>query len=266
MRIITVLILGLCVSSGFVNADDVNRLREGDNGSFKAADGGTLLYALTEPKAVKADKKYPLVIFLHGAGGISGERKADRGKDGADQFFQTMTEDCYFFMPQASEVWAGIGWGNAPYKMNDKPTKQMQQVIECVEWLIKNKPVDADRVYVAGTSMGSMGMWDFVCRRPDLFAAGIACCGGFDAGQAPKIQHIRFRIFHGDKDPWVPYDGSKAMFEALKKAGADVEFKTYGGSDHFIWQPTYTDPKLLAWLFDQKRQRGDPGRVRGSGR
>ena len=128
------------------NADDVNRLREGDHGSFKAADGGTLLDALTEPKAVIADKKYPLVIFLHGAGGMSGERKADRGKDGADQFFQTMTEAC------------------------------------------------------------------------------------------------------------------------LKKAAADVEFKTYGSSDHFIWQPTYTDQKLLKWLFDQKRQRGDAGRVCDSGR
>ena len=186
---------------------------------------------------------------------MSGERKADRGKDGADQFFQTMKEDCYFFMPQASEIWAGIGWGQVPYKMNEKPTKQMQQVIECIQWLMKNKAVDPDRVYVAGTSMGSMGMWDLVCRRPDLFAAGVACCGGFDVNQAKKIQQLPFRIFHGDKDPWVPYDGSKAMFEALKKVDADVELKTYAGSDHFVWQPTYTDQKLLDWLFEQKRQR-----------
>lgn len=255
MRLITALILSLGLGPGFVHADDVKRLRDGDTGQFKAKDGGALLYALTEPKAAKPDKKYPLVIFLHGAGGMSGERKADRGKDGADQFFQTLTEDCYFFLPQASEVWAGIGWGNAPYKMNEKPTKQMQHVIECVEWLIKNKAVDPDRVYVAGTSMGSMGMWDLVCRRPELFAAGVACCGGFDADQAKKIKHIPFRIFHGDKDPWVPYDGSKAMFDALKKADADVDFKTYKGSDHFIWQPTFTDKALLKWLFEQKRKK-----------
>jgi predicted peptidase len=255
MRLITGLTLLLCLGSGLAHADDIKRLRDGDTGEYQAKDGGKLIYALTEPTAAKTDKKYPLVVFLHGAGGMSGERKADRGKDGANQFFQTVTEDCYFFLPQASEVWAGIDWGNAPYKMNDKPTNQMKQVIECVEWLIKNKAIDPDRVYVAGTSMGSMGMWDLVCRRPDLFAAGVACCGGFDADQAKKIKHIPFRIFHGDKDPWVPYDGSKAMFDALKNADADVDLKTYKGSDHFIWQPTFTDKALLNWLFEQKRKR-----------
>lgn len=92
MRIIIALILGLCVSSGLVNADDVNRLREGDNGSFKAADGGTLLYALTEPKAVIADKKCPLVIFLHGAGTWNSRRTEVRTTSSGNQ--RTPTRNC----------------------------------------------------------------------------------------------------------------------------------------------------------------------------
>jgi len=254
MRTITCFFLGLSLGLSFANAADFNRLREADDGSFKASDGSTLLYALAEPQTVEPGKQYPLVIFLHGAGGMSGKRKTDRGKDGGDQFFQTMTEECYFFMPQASAVWSGIGWGKTPYKMREEPSKQMRQVIECIDWLLKEKTVDPDRVYVAGASMGSMGMWELVCRRPELFAAGIACCGGFDADQAQKIAHIKFRIFHGDKDPWVPIDGSQVMYDALKKAGADVEFNIYEGADHFIWQPTFTNKELLAWLFEQKRR------------
>jgi poly(3-hydroxybutyrate) depolymerase len=164
-----------------------------------------------------------------------------------------MTEDCYFFMPQARGVWAGIGWGKVPYRMKEKPSKDMQRVMECIDWLLEEKAIDPNRVHIAGASMGSMGMWDLVCRRPETFAAGISCCGGFDARQAPKIARIRFRIFHGDKDPWVPIAGSQAMFDALKKAGADVDFHIYKGGHHFIWDQTYGRKKNLDWLFAQQR-------------
>jgi len=253
MRTFLYFFLTLCISVTHARAADLNRLKEADNGSFKATDGSTLLYALTEPQKLDKGKRYPLVIFLHGAGGRSATRKWDRGKDGGWNFFQTMTEDCYYFMPQANENWSGIGWGTVPYKMKEKPSKQMQRLVECSEWLIKEKVVDPDRVYVAGASMGSMGMWDLVCRRPGLFAAGIACCGGFDASQAPKIARIKFRIFHGDKDPWVPIEGSQVMHDALKAAGADVNFHIYKGRDHFVWGPTFGDKKNLDWLFKQIR-------------
>ena len=208
------------------------------------------------PETPKKGERYPLVIFLHGAGGKAAKRKWDRGKDGGWTFFQTMTEDCYFLMPQTAETWAGMGWtkDNLPYKMRKKPTQTMAALIECIEWILKEKAVDPSRVYAAGASMGSMGMWDLVCRSPELFAAGISCCGGFDAEQAPKIARIPFRIFHGDRDPWVPIEGSQVMFDALNEAGADVDFHIYKGRDHFVWGPTYGNKKNLDWLFEQKRE------------
>jgi predicted peptidase len=105
----------------FASADDLKRLDQADNGTFKAADGVTLLYALAEPQAPKAGQRYPLVIFLHGAGGIkpAGERNPKRSWDGGGQFFETMTEDCYFFLPQAAGSWSGIPWDKLPYKMRN---------------------------------------------------------------------------------------------------------------------------------------------------
>ena len=69
MRTFLYFFLTLCISVTHARAADLNRLKEADNGSFKATDGSTLLYALTEPQKLDKGKRYPLVIFLHGAGG-----------------------------------------------------------------------------------------------------------------------------------------------------------------------------------------------------
>jgi predicted peptidase len=98
--------LAIVTCASIAGAADIKRLKAADNGSFKVSDGSTLLYALSEPEKLKQGERYPLVVFLHGAGGMSGKRKTDRGKDGGDQLFQTMTEECYFFMPQASAIMA----------------------------------------------------------------------------------------------------------------------------------------------------------------
>ncbi|MEI6972926.1 MAG: prolyl oligopeptidase family serine peptidase, partial [bacterium] len=268
------LYLALGLGAAVAHAESTDLLGSADTGTFKAKKH-TLLYALVEPKALRGEsgapadakkkpvaskkpaaggKRYPLVVFLHGAGGMGSERKTGRMGDGAGQFVETMTEDCYFFMPQASQIWSGVPWAPAPYSMKENdPDVLNNAVIECIEWLIENNAVDKDRVYIAGTSMGSMGMWDLACRKPELFAAGISCCGGFDASKAKKISKIKFRIFHGDADNIVPEAGSQAMYAALKEAGADVAYHVYPGGNHFIWEQTYRNKENIDWLFKQRR-------------
>jgi predicted peptidase len=253
MKSLTCLLAGM--TFGTVHAADVHMLNASDTHSYKAEDGTTLLYALAEPSSPQPGKRYPLVIFLHGAGGTApvGERNTQRAWDGAAQFFETMSEECYFFMPQATGIWAGIPWEKLPYRMNEEPTQLMQAVIECIDRLRQEKAVDPQRIYVAGTSMGSMGMWDLVCRRPELFAAAISCCGGFDPEQAPRLVNIKFRIFHGDADEVVPAEGSRRMFDALRTAGADVAYHVFPGAYHAIWDQTYRNRENINWLFRQRQ-------------
>ena len=76
MRVFAYLILTLCISVSHANAADLNRLKDADNGSFKAADNSTLLYALAEPQNLENGKRYPLVIVLHGAANLFSSRSA----------------------------------------------------------------------------------------------------------------------------------------------------------------------------------------------
>jgi predicted esterase len=248
---------------------DCALLTAADTGEFTTAGGRRLQYALYEPKDAAPGKQYPLVVFLHGAGGMRPERNVDRLWDGAGQCFEQLPEECFFFAPQANDKWAGIPWEQVPYTMSQDPGVQNNAVAECLDALVKAKPIDPERIYVAGTSMGSMGMWDLASRRPGLFAAGISCCGGFDAAQAPKLTGMRFRVFHGDADNIVPIAGSQAMVDALKAADGQVEYTVLPGANHFIWDTVYRDKANMNWLFEQRRKADEeaarPTRQGGAG-
>jgi predicted peptidase len=129
----------------------------------------------------------------------------------------------------------------------------MRLALALVKELCKAFPVDHNRIYATGLSMGALGMWDMVTRAPELFAAGIAICGGYDTTQASRIWHIPFWVFHGSADASVPVEGSRAMVEALKECGGSPRYTEYKGAGHPIWQRTYGNSEVISWLFQQSR-------------
>ena len=154
-------------------------------------------------------------------------------------------EPVYLIAPQCPQ---GRWWADAGGK-NSLP----EAVLELVEETAKTNPVDHNRIYVTGLSMGGFGTFDMLARSPKTWAAAIPICGGGDPKSAAKFKKVPIRIFHGDADSVVPAGGSKAMAEALKKARADVELTLYPGVGHNSWTQTYRDPEVMKWLFSQKK-------------
>ena len=234
--------------------------------TFVDSKGGRLLYRLHEPKTVREGQKYPLVVFLHGAG--------ERGNDNVLQlihgvpqiisFSERMDMPCYVVAAQVPRAsldndpqglkWVGVPWGSTkPNKIPDEPSAPMASLIELVGRFRELPSVDADRVYATGISMGGFGTWDLVMRRPEWFAAAIPVCGGGDPSEAARLRDVHVRIFHGGADTTVPTVRGRMMFEALKAAGCDVGYCEYPGVGHNSWAPTYSDDEVLSWLFRQTR-------------
>ena len=115
-------------------------------------------------------------------------------------------------------------------------------------------PVDPQRVYLTGMSMGGYGTWDLVARRPDLFAAAVVVCGGADESTAVKIKHIPVWVFHGAKDTAVKPARSRRMVAALEKAGGKPRYTEYAEVGHHSWENAYGDAELFQWLFAQRRR------------
>ena len=230
--------------------------------THKDSAGKTLPYRLFQPVKGDAGKRYPLVIFLHGAG----ERGTDNlkqiglgGRMGA--YLWTLPENqerhpCFVAAPQCpdSDKWAEVQWGAETHALPAQPTDAMRLAMEMIDGLMKELPIDSDRVYVTGLSMGGYGTWDLLSRRPGMFAAAIPVCGGLADDQAGKIAHIPQWIFHGGNDTVVKTIRSRNANEQLKAANAaSVRYTEFEGVGHNSWDAAYATPGLADWMMRHKR-------------
>ena len=220
--------------------------------------GDTLLYRLLFPDSDTL-RKYPLVIFLHGSG--------ERGNDNEAQLkwgvmnFATdqnmMLHPAIVIAPQCPEKssWSNITFdrNNLDAKLKPEPAKPMELLIGLIKQLSKSMPVDTNRIYITGLSMGGFGTYDAIERYPHLFAAAVPVCGGGDVSRASSIAHIPIWIFHGSEDPAVNPGFSLNMLQALTKAGAHPGFTQYPEVGHFSWLGAYSDQQMMEWLFRQHK-------------
>lgn len=227
---------------------------------FYSQKGDSLLYRFLIPQNISANDsntKYPLVVFLHGAG----ERGNDNVKQlihGASLFSKPESlknYPCYFIAPQCpiDKRWVEVDWKLQFHSMPEQISENLGFTVQLIDSLIKNYPIDINRIYVTGLSMGGFGTWDIICRFPDKFAAAAPICGGGDENLAEKINKIPIWAFHGSNDKLVTVYRSRNMINALKKTGGKPKYTEYPGVGHFSWEKAYSEPDFLKWMFSQSK-------------
>ncbi|HMM11615.1 MAG TPA: prolyl oligopeptidase family serine peptidase [Bacteroidales bacterium] len=229
-----------------------------------ARDGGLLPFRIMYPEGFTVEAKYPLIIFLHGAG----ERGNDNQKQlvhGANFFAQYNRRQypAVVVFPQCPEnqYWASVdftwhddGSRTFGFRPEKEPTPPLSLVIQLIDSLLTTPWIDHSRIYIGGLSMGGMGTFEMIYRLPDVFAAAFPVCGGGKPETAPFFaSKVPVWVFHGDADPVVPISLSTAMVDALRNAGADPLFTIYPGVGHNAWDYTFQEPDLIPWLFQQKK-------------
>jgi predicted peptidase len=206
-------------------------------------DKGSLPYRLLKPEGYDPKQKYPLVVFLHGAGERGNDNEAQL-KHGVVNFAGAENRKkypCFLIAPQCPE---DKFWRGGP----------LQLVLDLIGAVRKEFSIDEKRIYLTGLSMGGYGTWDLLAQKPELFAAGVPICGGGDETEAATLAKIPIWAFHGDKDMAVKVERSRTMIEAIKKAGGKPKYTEYPGVGHDSWTVTYKDPEMLKWLFAQKKK------------
>lgn len=234
---------------------------------FKSAsfmvNGFSLPYQIMFPENYDANKQYPLLVLLHGAGerGDNNQAQLTYGKQFLTDNFLTKYP-AIVIVPQcpANNYWANVVRHQVGDKMtitfgvDDKPTQAMSTLMALIQdWLSSGK-VDLNRVYVGGLSMGGMGTLELLWRMPQTFAAAFAICGGADSSKLPLYaKNTAVWLFHGDDDSVVSVDNSRRIYKQLKDLGSDVEYTEYEGVNHGSWINAFEEKELAPWLFKHKR-------------
>lgn len=220
----------------------------------------TLLYRIMYPENFSEDQEYPVVLFLHGAG----ERGNDNNTQlalGSSLFTSSENRKKYpsiVVYPQCpkNDYWANLTADRTvkpisfTFKNGGEPNKSLKLTMLLLDELIAKPFTKNNQIYVMGVSMGGMGTYEILYRKPTTFAAAIPICGGGDPETTKKYAlNTELWIFHGGNDDVVSPHLSINMVNSILLNGGKPNFTLFGKANHNSWDSTFAEPNLLPWLF-----------------
>ena len=201
-----------------------------------------LNYLLHVPAGVEsnAEQLWPAILFLHGHG-ESGDDLSDVLKIGLPQYIADKP-DFPFIVIAPQCPW--FSWWPELAGSLDRLLEQSLATL----------PIDPQRLYLTGLSMGGFGCWYLGSTRPGKFAAVAPICGGgyWFHGFPERVAAMKETpvwTFHGAKDDVVPLEATDQLVTTLRESGGDVKFTVYPEADHDSWTEAYNDPELYEWLL-----------------
>lgn len=211
-------------------------------------------YRLMKPIDFDPETTYPLILSLHGKGGVGTDNRRS-----VKVWNRYLSEEkvrrkhpCFILVPQTNTSWSVNGTEGLPTKediaampavwnkykeriINAKPTNNgsLSIAFDLIEKLKGEYRIDSTRIYVLGHSMGGFGSWTAIWHRPDYFAAAIPCAGGLVPWKNyDKIKDVPVWTFHSADDPIVSVEYTRAIFAASNKAGANMKYTEFDGYGH----------------------------------
>ncbi|MBQ8214618.1 MAG: dienelactone hydrolase family protein [Clostridia bacterium] len=207
---------------------------------WKSANHYNFNYVTYLPKDYDEKQKYPLVFFLHGAG----ERGNDLDLAMRHGYMKHVREEGkeYPFIFVAPQCPDDKYWGC-----------YTESLLAFLDDVCNIYPIDLDRIYLTGLSMGGTGAWMLAMADPEKFAALVPVCGSGIYWYGEVLTNLPIYIYHGDCDEIVPISNSIEMLTSINKRGGSAKIKILHGIKHNAWDMAYSDDNLLEWLLKQKR-------------
>ena len=222
---------------------------------------------LVVPKQVRG-----VLILLHGLGG--------NGRQLRDRFYTKFAAENGLILacPSAKKI-------PKDAKNEDDPLNTMRHwwsyrdqgfAMRALETLKREFPIDEDRVYISGYSMGGFGSWNIGLRYNDRFAAAVPFAGGLSCSdyvsmsidkKSPRLlvnaAHLPSYFVHGDADRTVPVKFDRRIRDRLVELEYAHTYVEVEEGTHFL--PVREGGELMAgvqdWLKGKTRD-AHPRRLR----
>jgi predicted esterase len=185
-------------------------------------------YQLTFPAGFpEKGRKFPLIIGLHGSGWLGHKISYVRGGQTGGRVFQVTPID-----------------QSGPWKLNF--------LNAYLDELLRILPVDPDKVYVEGHSLGAMATWDWAMNNPERFAAISPRDGSGAAFRAVRLKHVPVWVVHGGADDTILPAYADQMVTALQAVGGTVKYSLLKGAPHNL-PPDFDQHAVVDWYLQQTR-------------
>jgi len=221
----------------------------------------TLKYRILKPSNFNPNKQYPVHLFLHGAG-ERGDDNISQLTHGGKLFLKKENREKYnswVIFPQCSENdrWPNLKsdrWNETFDSKTTEPNKSLGLVIRLMDEFIEKKQVDKRKIYVSGLSMGGMGTFEILYRRPDMFAAATPICGSGSTKLASSYaDKVPVWIFHGSDDKVVSPIHSLNMVNAIIESGGSPKMTLYENVGHGSWGHAFAEENYLKWIHSKTK-------------
>ena len=181
---------------------------------YSPVDGTIQPYSLYVPHSYDPEKKYSLIVALHGMTG--------NDYDAGLNLAVAEPEDFIILSP--------FGRGDMNYRSYGE-----RDVLDSLACVLNSYSIDINRVYLMGWSMGGYGTWQIGINHADLFAAIAPFCGGTDISFLENLRNTPVLIVHGDSDYTVPVSLSRAAAKRLDELGYRYRYDELPGVGHDAW-------------------------------
>lgn len=198
-------------------------------------------YVIKYPDCYKEGEKFPVIIFLHGAG--------SRGND-----IDIMKNNPYFKIVNHYTNFPFITV--APQCSQNTWFDMFEQLKKFVYKISGENFADKNRIYLMGASMGGYGTWQLAMSIPEVFAAIVPICGGGMYWNAGRLVNLPVWAFHGAKDTVVFKEESIKMVDAVNARGGNAKLTIYPENEHDAWSDTYKNPEVFDWLLSHTNKIG----------
>jgi len=251
------MLLAICACAGGFGQTSAQILKKDDlpfrKQMYTDKTGNKMPYGLFVPANYDPSQKYRLIFWLHGANGRGSDnlKQISGGNENGTHVWTTPANQAqlpaFVLAPQCPE---DRFWSEPE---TNQISPQLQMALNILASVQKEFSIDPDRIYLAGQSMGGLGVWALLQSQPDRWAAALVLCAFDNFTNVRSIARVPLWVFQGDADMVVPVDLVRQMVKDLKKSGAQPHYSEYHNAGHDVWLKAFAEPDLVPWLAAQRR-------------
>ena len=232
--------------------------------AFKASDGLPLTGFVTLPSG-RSLKGLPLIVLPH-------TNAADRDGPGFDWWAQALASRGYAVLQVNFRGSAGLGWSRMSAGFGEWGRKMQTDLSDGVRYLASEGMIDSKKVCIVGSGYGGYAALAGATLDPGVYRCAVSVAGvsdlkrlarwdeqehggvmerydlrfmGVDKLDNPRLDEISplrhvdkvdvpILLIHGKDDTVVDFSQSQLMYDALKRAGKDVQLVTLAHEDHWL--------------------------------